>query len=86
MNINRKKVAIRIVDFGRNENETISSKNFIYVGQGGNPRVYINARVEDQKLEKDNLALRNSMDLGYSVRVIYGHPSVNGEKTINNSH
>ncbi|WMV20039.1 hypothetical protein MTR67_013424 [Solanum verrucosum] len=53
-------------------------------GQGGNPRVSVNVKVEDQKLERDNLALKNSMDLGYSVRVIYGHPRVNGENTERN--
>ncbi|KAH0686146.1 hypothetical protein KY289_016903 [Solanum tuberosum] len=78
--INRKNVATCIVDSGLYENETISSQKFIYIGQGGNPRVSVNARVEDQKLKRDNLALKNSMDLGYSVRVIYGRPRVNGEK------
>ncbi|TMW83739.1 hypothetical protein EJD97_000829, partial [Solanum chilense] len=81
VNIDNKKVATSIVDSGRYENETISSDKFIYVGQGGNPRVSVNARVEDQKLERDNLALKNSMDLGYSVRVIYGRPRVDSEKT-----
>ncbi|KAH0689540.1 hypothetical protein KY289_016898 [Solanum tuberosum] len=50
-------------------------------GQGGNPRVSVNVKVEDLKLERDNLALKNSMDLGYLVRVNYGHPKVNGENT-----
>ncbi|KAK6794218.1 hypothetical protein RDI58_007671 [Solanum bulbocastanum] len=53
----------------------------IFRGQGGNPRVSVNAIVEDQKIERDNLALKNSIDLGYSVRVIYGRPRVNDEKT-----
>ncbi|KAG5615229.1 hypothetical protein H5410_015053 [Solanum commersonii] len=81
VNINRKNVATSIVDSGRYESKTISSQKFIYVGQGGNPRVSINARVEDQKYERDNFALKNSMDLGYSVSVICGRPRFNGEKT-----
>ncbi|KAH0704387.1 hypothetical protein KY290_017719 [Solanum tuberosum] len=81
VNINRKNVATSIVDSGLYENETISSQKFIYVGQGGNPTVSVNAKVEDQKLQRENLALKNSMDLGYSVRVIYGRPRVNGENT-----
>ncbi|KAK4363508.1 hypothetical protein RND71_018749 [Anisodus tanguticus] len=81
VNINGKYVATSIVDSGRYENEAISSQTFIYVGQGGNPKVYGNARVEDQKLERGNLALKNSMDLGYPVRVICGRQRVNGEKS-----
>ncbi|KAK4734254.1 hypothetical protein R3W88_008515 [Solanum pinnatisectum] len=78
--LGRKDVASSIVDSGRYDNEAISSETFIYVGQGGNPKVSVNERVEDQKLEGGNLALKNSMDLGYPVRVICGRQRVNGEK------
>ncbi|XP_055828923.1 histone-lysine N-methyltransferase, H3 lysine-9 specific SUVH5-like [Solanum dulcamara] len=81
VNIDGKDVATSIVDSGRYENETISSETFIYVGQGGNSKVFVNVRVEDQKLEGGNLALKNSMDLGYPVRVICGRQRVNGKKS-----
>ncbi|CAN4080713.1 unnamed protein product [Withania somnifera] len=81
VNINGKDVAASIVDSGRDENEAISSQTFIYVGQGGNRKVSVNARVEDQKLEGGNLALKNSMDLRYPVRVICGRQRMNGEKS-----
>ncbi|PHU22380.1 hypothetical protein BC332_07487 [Capsicum chinense] len=81
VNINRNRVATSIVDSGRYENKSISSETIIYVGQGGNPKVSFNARVEDQKLQGGNLALKNSMDLGYPVRVICGRQRVNGEKS-----
>ncbi|KAK4734252.1 hypothetical protein R3W88_008513 [Solanum pinnatisectum] len=81
VNIGRKYVATSIVDSGRYDNEAISSETFIYVGQGGNPKVSVNARVEDQKLKGGNLALKNSMDMGCPVRVICGRQRVNGEKS-----
>ncbi|KAH0689547.1 hypothetical protein KY289_016905 [Solanum tuberosum] len=77
----RKYVVTSIVDFGRYNNEAISSETFIYVGQGGNPKVSANARVEDQKLKGGNLALKNSMDMGCPVRVICCRQRVNGEKS-----
>uniref|UniRef100_A0A3Q7FLM4 Uncharacterized protein n=1 Tax=Solanum lycopersicum TaxID=4081 RepID=A0A3Q7FLM4_SOLLC len=79
--IGRKNVASSVVDSSRYDNEAISSETFIYVGQGGNPMVSLNGRVEDQKLEGGNLALKNSMDLGYPVRVICGRQRLNGEKS-----
>ncbi|XP_015069540.1 histone-lysine N-methyltransferase, H3 lysine-9 specific SUVH6-like [Solanum pennellii] len=79
--IGRKNVASSVVDSSRYYNEAISSETFIYVGQGGNPKVSLNGRVEDQKLEGGNLALKNSMDLGYPVRVICGRQRLNGEKS-----
>ncbi|KAH0761654.1 hypothetical protein KY290_017727 [Solanum tuberosum] len=77
----RKDVASSIVDSGRYDNEAISSETFIYVGQGGNPKVSLNGRVEGQKLEGGNLALKNSMDLGYPVRVICSRQRLNSEKS-----
>ncbi|KAG5616490.1 hypothetical protein H5410_016314 [Solanum commersonii] len=78
---NLKYVATSIVDSGLYDNKAISSKTFIYVGQGGNPKVSVNARVEYQKLKGGNLALKNSMDMGCPVRVICGRQRVNGEKS-----
>ncbi|KAK6794219.1 hypothetical protein RDI58_007672 [Solanum bulbocastanum] len=83
VNIGRKYVATSIVDSDRYDNEAISSETFIYVGQGGNPKVSVNARVEDQKylLIQKYLALKNSMDMRCPVRVICGRQRVNGEKS-----
>ncbi|XP_016487039.2 histone-lysine N-methyltransferase, H3 lysine-9 specific SUVH5-like [Nicotiana tabacum] len=80
VNINGKDVATAVVDSGRYDNEAISSQTFIYVGQGGNPKVSA-SKVEDQKLEGGNLALKNSMDLGYPVRVIGSRQRVKDQKS-----
>ncbi|KAH0687997.1 hypothetical protein KY290_017235 [Solanum tuberosum] len=81
VNIDKKDVATSIVDSGRYENEAISSETFIYIGQDGNPKVYVNVRVGDQKLEGGNLALKNSMDMVCPVRVICGRQRVKSEKS-----
>ncbi|KAH0685717.1 hypothetical protein KY290_017242 [Solanum tuberosum] len=81
VNIDKKDVATSIVDSCRYENEAISSETFIHVGQGGNPKVSFNVRVEDQKLEGANLALKNSMVMRCPVRVICGRQRVNSEKS-----
>ncbi|RVW98116.1 Histone-lysine N-methyltransferase, H3 lysine-9 specific SUVH5 [Vitis vinifera] len=54
-------LAISIVDSGRYANDKESSDILIYSGQGGNPMVG-HKQAEDQKLERGNLALKNSMD------------------------
>ncbi|KAK4433414.1 Histone-lysine N-methyltransferase, H3 lysine-9 specific SUVH5 [Sesamum alatum] len=64
-----KKVATSIVNSGRYENEAKPLDVLIYSGQGGNPKIADKAG--DQKLEKGNLALMNSKEMGYPVRVIY---------------
>ena len=52
----------------------MSTDSFTYTGQGGNPLV---GRVEpkDQKLTCGNLALKNSLEAGKPVRVIWGFKS-----------
>lgn len=61
--------ATSIVSSGRYANETESSDVLIYSGQGGNPKIG-SKEPEDQKLERGNLALKNSMDARTPVRVI----------------
>ena len=64
-------LAISIVDSGRYANDKESSDILIYSGQGGNPMVG-HKQAEDQKLERGNLALKNSMDAKTPVRVTRG--------------
>ena len=65
------KLATSVLASGRYANHKISSEVLVYSGQGGNPRA---GRIEpkDQKLERGNLALMNSMETGTPVRVIRG--------------
>ncbi|KAL0304948.1 UNVERIFIED_CONTAM: Histone-lysine N-methyltransferase, H3 lysine-9 specific SUVH6 [Sesamum angustifolium] len=64
-----KKFATSIVNSGQYENEAKAVGVLIYSGQGGNPK--FTDKAGDQKLEKGNLALMNSKEMGYPVRVIY---------------
>ncbi|KAK3205471.1 hypothetical protein Dsin_019517 [Dipteronia sinensis] len=66
-----KTMATSIVASGRYANIVESSDVLIYSGHGGNPRVIIN-QPQDQKLERGNLALKNSMEAKTPVRVIRG--------------
>ncbi|KAA8539751.1 hypothetical protein F0562_026443 [Nyssa sinensis] len=65
-------LATSIVASGRYANDMESSDVLIYSGQGGNPSVVGDKKPEDQKLERGNLALKNSMDARTPVRVIRG--------------
>ncbi|CAK9151464.1 unnamed protein product [Ilex paraguariensis] len=65
-------LATSIVASGRYSNNTESTDVLVYSGQGGNPATGDN-KPEDQKLERGNLALKNSMDAKTPVRVILGH-------------
>ncbi|KAJ4706514.1 Histone-lysine N-methyltransferase, H3 lysine-9 specific protein [Melia azedarach] len=83
MKVGRKLLATSIVDAGRYANETESCDILIYVGQGGNPQV-AKGQIGDQKLERGNLALKNSMEAKTPVRVISkiskSYYDVNGRK------
>ncbi|GAB2209702.1 hypothetical protein Drorol1_Dr00026924 [Drosera rotundifolia] len=64
-------LATSIVASGRYDNEVESSDVLIYTGQGG---VKIGDKeAEDQKLERGNLALKNSSEMKNYVRVIRGY-------------
>ncbi|GFY84421.1 SU(VAR)3-9 homolog 5 [Actinidia rufa] len=69
--------ATSIVDSGRYANDAESSNVLIYCGQGGNPTI-MDKKPQDQKLERGNLALKNSMDAGFPVRVIRGGQILEG--------
>lgn len=64
-----KPYATSVVNSGRYENEAKEDNILIYYGQGGNPNVSVSPA--DQKLTGGNLALMNSMEMGYPVRVIH---------------
>ncbi|KMS99946.1 hypothetical protein BVRB_1g017910 [Beta vulgaris subsp. vulgaris] len=64
-------VAISIVASGRYDNDMVNSDVLIYTGQGGNVAGGCK-QLEDQKLERGNLALKNSIDKKNLVRVIQG--------------
>ncbi|XP_010677133.2 histone-lysine N-methyltransferase, H3 lysine-9 specific SUVH6 [Beta vulgaris subsp. vulgaris] len=64
-------VAISVVASGRYDNDVGNSDVLIYVGQGGNVAGGCKY-LEDQKLERGNLALKNSIDKKNPVRVIRG--------------
>ncbi|XP_075507300.1 histone-lysine N-methyltransferase, H3 lysine-9 specific SUVH5-like [Primulina tabacum] len=66
--IGGEKFATCVVDSGRYENEAKTNDSLIYSGQGGNPKFV--EKAADQKLIRGNLAMANSMDMGYPVRVI----------------
>ncbi|XP_073157874.1 histone-lysine N-methyltransferase, H3 lysine-9 specific SUVH5-like [Henckelia pumila] len=66
--IGDEKFATCVVDSGRYENEAKPNDSLIYSGQGGNPKLVDKAA--DQKLIKGNLAMVNSMEMRYPVRVI----------------
>ncbi|KAG8381061.1 hypothetical protein BUALT_Bualt06G0082800 [Buddleja alternifolia] len=75
-----KKFATSVVNAGRYENNDRELDVLIYSGQGGNRRIADKAG--DQKLEKGNLALMNSMEMGYPVRVTYKRKGVKAANTL----
>ncbi|GJV69884.1 putative histone-lysine N-methyltransferase [Tanacetum coccineum] len=68
--IRGKNLALSIVDAHRYSNEKGSSDTLTYCGQGGLTFLGGKAPPEDQKLERGNLALKNSKDEKTPVRVI----------------
>ncbi|KAL3833588.1 hypothetical protein ACJIZ3_008324 [Penstemon smallii] len=75
-----KKFATSVVNSGRYENQAKTSDIMIYSDQGGISKCY--GKAFDQKLERGNLALVNSMDMGYPIRVIYKKQSHIPPKTL----
>lgn len=71
MNQNGMLVAISIVSSGAYADDMEDTDSLIYCGQGGHKAVK-GKEVEDQKLERGNLALRNSIIAKNPVRVIHG--------------
>ncbi|KAF5747914.1 histone-lysine N-methyltransferase H3 lysine-9 specific SUVH1-like [Tripterygium wilfordii] len=65
VNLEEEPVAVSIVSSGGYEDDVEDGNVLIYSGQGGNLNI-------DQKLERGNLALKNSLERGKEVRVIRG--------------
>ncbi|KAI3735097.1 hypothetical protein L6452_14585 [Arctium lappa] len=77
-NIRGKNLAISIVDSQRYSNERESCDVLLYSGHGG--ITFLGGKREDQKLERGNLALKNSMNEKNPVRVIRKLHSRGGRK------
>ncbi|XP_038994591.1 histone-lysine N-methyltransferase, H3 lysine-9 specific SUVH4-like [Hibiscus syriacus] len=68
-------LAVAIVLSGMYEDDLDNAEDVIYTGQGGHDLTGNKRQIRDQVLERGNLALKNSVDLGVPVRVIRGHES-----------
>ncbi|CAL0311638.1 unnamed protein product [Lupinus luteus] len=75
---NGKVLATSIVASGGYADEVDNSDVLIYTGQGGNV-MSPDKEPEDQKLERGNLALKNSSEVKNPVRVIHGYESMDGK-------
>eukprot|EP00262_Sarcandra_glabra_P007783 TRINITY_DN20749_c0_g1_i1.p1 TRINITY_DN20749_c0_g1~~TRINITY_DN20749_c0_g1_i1.p1 ORF type:complete len:710 (+),score=96.37 TRINITY_DN20749_c0_g1_i1:418-2547(+) len=64
-------VAVSIVSSGGYDDDVGDADVLIYSGQGGNNQAY-NKQINDQKLERGNLALQRSIHRGNEIRVIRG--------------
>ena len=65
-------VATSVVASGGYEDDLDSGDVLIYTGQGGNNYSGNKKQTEDQKLERGNLALKNSINWKIPVRVLRG--------------
>ncbi|XP_024638477.2 histone-lysine N-methyltransferase, H3 lysine-9 specific SUVH6 [Medicago truncatula] len=74
-------LATSIVASGGYADDLDNSDLLIYTGQGGNV-TSSDKEPEDQKLERGNLALKNSNEEKNSVRVIRGYESMDGKRKI----
>ncbi|KAJ4957240.1 hypothetical protein NE237_014023 [Protea cynaroides] len=78
-----KVLATSIVASGGYADDMDSSDVLVYSGQGGKPMGGEKQRqAEDQKLERGNLALKNSMDAGTVVRVIRGFKETSSSDSV----
>ncbi|GER43553.1 histone-lysine N-methyltransferase [Striga asiatica] len=75
--LNGKKIATSVVNSGRYENEAKTEDVLIYSGQGGKSKLGLSANISDQELKLGNLALVNSKEVKYPIRVIQKITRVN---------
>ncbi|GMH23885.1 hypothetical protein Nepgr_025728 [Nepenthes gracilis] len=68
-------LAVAIVLSGQYEDDVDNSEDVVYTGQGGNNLLGDKHQIRDQKMERGNLALKNSMEQCLPVRVVRGHDS-----------
>ncbi|OVA11306.1 SET domain [Macleaya cordata] len=74
-------LATSIVASGGYADDMDSTDVLVYCGQGGNP-MGVDKQAEDQKLERGNLALKNSMDDKSPVRVVRGFKETKGSDSL----
>ncbi|XP_022738989.1 LOW QUALITY PROTEIN: histone-lysine N-methyltransferase, H3 lysine-9 specific SUVH5-like [Durio zibethinus] len=76
MELDGRILATSVVDSGRYDNVLKSNEEqefpdtLIYSGEGANPKVQSTKSIDDQKLERGNLALKNSSEVKTPIRVI----------------
>ncbi|CAL9152695.1 histone-lysine N-methyltransferase, H3 lysine-9 specific SUVH4-like [Musa acuminata AAA Group] len=70
-------LAVCIVLSGMYEDDSDNAEDIVYTGQGGHDLLGSKQQIRDQKLERGNLALKNSCECGSPVRVVRGHESQN---------
>ncbi|XP_048317984.1 histone-lysine N-methyltransferase, H3 lysine-9 specific SUVH4 isoform X1 [Ziziphus jujuba] len=69
-------LAVAIVLSGQYEDDVDNSEEIVYTGQGGNDLLGNKRQIEDQKMIRGNLALKNNMEQSIPVRVVRGHKCV----------
>lgn len=70
-------LAVAIVLSGMYEDDLDNAEDVVYTGQGGHDLTGNKRQIRDQVLERGNLALKNCVDLGVTVRVVRGHECAN---------
>ncbi|KAB1201345.1 Histone-lysine N-methyltransferase, H3 lysine-9 specific SUVH4 [Morella rubra] len=68
-------VAVAIVLSGMYEDDLDNAEDVVYTGQGGHNLTGNKRQIQDQKMERGNLALKNCVEQGVPVRVVRGHES-----------
>ncbi|XP_011033766.1 PREDICTED: histone-lysine N-methyltransferase, H3 lysine-9 specific SUVH4 isoform X2 [Populus euphratica] len=66
-------LAVAIVISGMYEDDLDNADDVIYTGQGGHDLTGNKRQIQDQKLERGNLALKNCVEQCVPVRVVRGH-------------
>lgn len=74
VHVHGKICATSVVESGQYENTSKTNDVLIYSGQGGNPK--LKGKASDQKLERGNLSLVNSMNMRFPIRVIFKRRNV----------
>ncbi|KAL1352566.1 hypothetical protein HN51_016557 [Arachis hypogaea] len=74
-------IAVAIVLSGQYEDDVDNADDVVYTGQGGHNLTGDKRQINDQKLERGNLALKNCIEQDVPVRVIRGHKSSNGKSS-----
>ncbi|XP_062151731.1 histone-lysine N-methyltransferase, H3 lysine-9 specific SUVH4 isoform X2 [Alnus glutinosa] len=68
-------LAVAIVLSGMYEDDLDNADDVVYTGQGGHDLTGKKHQIQDQKMERGNLALKNCVEQHVPVRVVRGHES-----------